>query len=335
MTAVPRRHALLVGGATLLLALTGCGGGSTPPAAPAPTSATGSAAGPSSSSPAAPVTPTTPSHTVVMPSGSPSQPPPAAAVQKVLVVVMENHSLTQMREGMPYTFKLAQRFGYADNYSAVAHPSLPNYLAIAGGQTYGVSDDASPSAHPLRGPSVFEQAVERGHTAGVFAEDMPTSCALEPSGDYAVKHNPWAYYVNQRRDCATFDRPYSTFGPAVEAGRLPDVGMLVPNLCHDAHDCDLSVADEWFHRAMQTVFAGPDWRSGHLAVVLTADEDDHSQDNKVLTVVIHPSQRHHVVSRPLSHYSLTRLYDDVLGAPYLGHAATAGSLSEAFGLRVG
>ena len=83
---------------------------------------------------------------------------------------------------------------------------------------------------------------------------------------------------------------------------------------------------------MQKVFAGPDWKSGHLAVVLTADEDDHTQGNKVLTVVIHPSQVHHVVGTRLTHYSLTRLYDEVAHLPYLANAATAPSMAEAFGL---
>jgi acid phosphatase len=290
-----RRPALLLGGAAVL-ALAGCGGGgSTPRSSPA----------------AAPV------------------------VRKVLVVIMENHSLSQMREGMPYTFSLAKRFGYAENYYAITHPSLPNYLAIAGGQTYGVDDDDPQSAHPLHGPSVFSQAIARHHTAALFAEDMPRPCALEPAGDYAVKHNPWAYFVEDRAACRTFDRPSAAFAPAVEAGRLPEVGMLIPNMCHNAHDCDLSVADDWFRRVMQTVFAGPDWQSGHLAVVLTADEDDHNEDHLVLTVVVHPSQDHHVVSRRLDHYSLTRLYDNLIGAPYLGNAARAASLSEAFGFRVG
>jgi hypothetical protein len=51
-------------------------------------------------------------------------------VTKLLVVVEENHSLSQMHVGMPYTYSLAQRFGYATNYHAITHPSLPNYLAI-------------------------------------------------------------------------------------------------------------------------------------------------------------------------------------------------------------
>jgi phosphatidylinositol-3-phosphatase len=74
------------------------------------------------------------------------------------------------------------------------------------------------------------------------------------------------------------------------------------------------------------------WQSGHLAVVITADEDDGSQGNKVLTVVMHPSQQSRVVRRRLTHYSLTRLYEDVLGARYLGRASGAPSMSRAFRL---
>ena len=111
--------------------------------------------------------------------------------------------------------------------------------------------------------------------------------------------------------------------------------MVVPDLCNDAHDCALSVADSWFQSRMQKILAGPDWASGHLAVVLTADEDDSSQGNRVLTVVIHPSQKANVVSTALTHYSLTRLYEDLTGAPYLFNAATAPSMSAAFGLPLG
>ncbi len=258
------------------------------------------------------------------PSGSPASPPPSAppaAVTKLLVVVEENHSLDQMRAEMPYTFDLARRFGYATQYYAVAHPSLPNYLAITGGDTYGVTDDEPPSVHPLDGTSVFQQALDAHRTAGLYAESMPGNCLPADQGDYAVKHNPWAYFVRERQGCRAFDRPFGALSGAIAAGDLPNAGMVIPNLCHDAHDCDLSVADGWLRDLMAKVFAGPDWRSGHLAVVITADEDDHNQDNRVLTVVVHPSQRHHVVDRRLDHYSLTRLYEDVLHAPQLRRAA--------------
>lgn len=272
---------------------------------------------------------TTPAASKARPSGVSA---PNEKVTKLLIVVEENSSLAQMRSGMPYTFSLAKRFGYATNYYALTHPSLPNYVGMASGQTYGIADDASPSAHQLPGRTVFGQALAQGRTAGVYAEAMTARCATDNEGDYAVKHNAWAYFPDERSSCLSHDVPVGDLWADVEKGRLPNVGLVVPDLCHDAHDCDLSVADRWMESLMGKVFAGPDWKSGRLAVVVTADEDDHSAGNKVLTVVVHPSQRHHVVTERLDHYSLTRLYEDVVHAPYLAHARTAASMSDAFGL---
>ncbi len=253
-------------------------------------------------------------------------------VTKLLVVVEENHSLDQMKVGMPYAFALARRYAYATDYHAVARPSLPNYLALAGGSTFGVTDDKLPAAHRLTGQSVFGQARRHGKTSATYAESMPVACAGYNTGRYAAKHNPWTYFVNERRACRAYDRGMPAFTAAARTGRLPRVGMVVPNRCNDGHDCSLAAADRWFRSLMARVFAGPDWRSGRLAVVLTGDEDNNSQGNKVLTVVIHPSQRHRVVTRRLTHYSLTRLYDEVAGLPHLRNAATAPSMARAFGL---
>ena len=163
---------------------------------------------------------------------------------------------------------------------------------------------------------------------------MPANCTLTPAAPYAVKHNPWAYFVHERKGCRRHDVPMRHFARDVDAGALPRVGMVIPDLDHDAHDGTLGTADRWFRSLMTKVFAGKDWKSGHLAVVLTADEDDTAHGNRVLTVVIHPSQHHHVVRARLNHYSLTRLYEDVAGLPHLHHARTARSMSKAFGLPV-
>lgn len=262
---------------------------------------------------------------------------PSNAVTKVLVFVMENHSLSEMRSQMPHAAGLADRFGYATHYSAIRHPSLPNYIAIASGQTHGIADDNDPSVNAVPGgASVFGQAIAVGKTAAVFAEGMPHNCDTTSGGNgYAVKHNPWPYFPAERSLCQKFDVPIVQLGGAISQGGLPTVGMVVPNLCDDAHDCSLRTADAWFAGWMTKIFAGPDWASGHLAVILTADENDNSPGNTVLTVVIHPSQTAHVVSSPLNHYSVTRLYEDVASVPYLSDAATAPSMSQAFGLPVG
>src|SRR3954447_4855293 len=119
-------------------------------------------------------------------------------VTKLLVFVEENHSLAQMRNGMPYAFGLAKTYGYATNYRALRHPSLPNYIAIAGGGMYGIHDDHGPAAHRLTGRSVFGQALRHHKTAATYAEGMPENCALANRGRYAVRHNPWTYFTRER-----------------------------------------------------------------------------------------------------------------------------------------
>jgi acid phosphatase len=185
---------------------------------------------------------------------------------------------------------------------------------------------------------VFGQAIAAGKTAVAYADGMPSNCDASSGGSsYAVKHNPWAYFTptNEHAGCSSFDVPESRLQADVTKGTLPNVGMVIPGLCNDAHDCSLGTADNWFKTRMQAIMAGPDWKSGHLAVVLTADEDDRASGNKVLTVVIHPSQHAHVVSTPLTHYSLTRLYEQVIGTTaYLNNAATAPDMAAAFGLPI-
>jgi hypothetical protein len=256
---------------------------------------------------------------------------------KVLIVIEENHSVAEMQTGMPYTFSLAQKYGYATNHAAVGHPSLPNYLAIAGGSTFGVADDQAPAAHPINAQTVFGQALAGGRAAKTYVESASTACDMNGTSLYAVRHNPWLYFTPtaERTGCTRYDVPFSSFSGDVAAGTLPNLGLVVPDLCNDAHDCPLSTADTWFQQRMQEVFNGPDWKAGRLVVILTADEAGAgAASNTVLTVVIHRSQRHKVVSTPLTHYSLTRLCDDIAHVPYLNNAASAPSLSAAFGLPI-
>jgi acid phosphatase len=260
-------------------------------------------------------------------------------VSKVLTIVEENHSLRQMQASMPFLSALATQYGYATSYTATSHPSLPNYLALSGGSTFDIRDDAAPAAHPISGPSVFGQALAAGKTAKVYAESMPTNCALTNTDGYAVRHTGWAYYIDERAACQTGQVPMgSTTAGAlaadITAANLPTIGWAIPDLNHDAHDGTLTEADNWLAARLPAILSGPDFRSGRLAVVITADEDDHHAANNVLTVVASPGLTGKVVTAALTHYSLTGLYDDAIGAPKLREAATAPSFAAAFGLTV-
>ena len=261
-------------------------------------------------------------------------------IDKVLTIVEENHSLQQMQTSMPFLWALATRYGYATDYTAVSHPSLPNYLALSGGSTFDIIDDAPPAAHPIPGPSVFGQALAAGKTAKVYAESMPTNCALTNSGSYAVRHTGWAYYIDERAACQAGQVPMGTpstgaLAGDVAASSLPNIGWAIPDLSHDAHDGTLTEADHWLAGWLPAILSGPDFRRGGLAVVITADEDDRHSGNNVLTVVAAPGLTGKVVTAALTHYSLTGLYDEVIGVPKLRDAATAPLFAAAFGLAVG
>jgi hypothetical protein len=341
-----------------LLVLSACGATSVPAPQPPTSESASQAAAVSSSSQvelSAPVVaptgsspaPAQPSQSATV-SSKPSASPKKGQVTKLLVIIEENHSLDQMTKQMPYLNGLAKQFAYADHYTAIRHPSLPNYLAITGGDTFGVTDDSKPSRHVISGRSVFGEALATDLTAKVYQESMLTNCALTGNADkgYAVKHNPWAYYVDERTACRTFDVPGSSFISDAQANRLPNAGLLVPNLCNDAHDeklggCDLGTADRYLSSALPVVLKSSDFTSGNLAVVITADEDDTSSRNTdgglVLTVVLQAGLdgSHLVVKTPLTHYSLSRLYSEVVGAAPLNRAAKAPDMAKAFNLKVG
>lgn len=306
------------------VAACGSGSSSTTTAAPSPSDVS-----------ATPTRGTHQTHAVrpARPSRDPSQ--AAAGPTKVLVFMVENHSLDEMLTQMPWTAALADRYGYATDYQAMTHPSLPNYLAIAGGSTFGVADDADPSSHPISGPSVFGRALGVGDTARVYAESMTGTCSTTPAGEYAVKHNPWAYFVDERAACDRYDVPLEQLASDARAGRLPGAGLVIADMCHIAHDCPLATADEWLRTQVAPVLAGPDFRQGRLVVVITADEDDRSDSNRVLTVVASTGMpEHEVVATPLTHLSLSRLYAEVVGFAPLREAVGAPSLARAFRLDV-
>jgi hypothetical protein len=319
--------------AALLATLAGCASAQSPAAGHTrngPSSHPGS--GPSSTSHAGAVDPTV-SRAAARHLADATHPRARPRVTKLLVFVVENQSLQQTRRQMPWLNHIATRYGYASRYEAVTHPSLPNYLAIAGGDMFGVTDDAPPSAHPIRKPSVFGRAVRAGRTATTYAEGMTSRCQQVNGGRYAVRHNPWTYFPSEHRLCRRHDVPLRKLRRDVDSGTLPRIGMVVPDVCHDAHDCSLARSDTWMKRKVGLVLDGPDFASGHLAVVVTADEDDGDHGNRVLTVVANPRLHHHVVRRGLTHYSLSRAYAEVAGVRPLAHAAHSRSLLQAFGLR--
>jgi acid phosphatase len=249
----------------------------------------------------------------------------------------ENHDTGQVFPGhMPYLWHLARQYGHATDWNAIAHPSLPNYLAIFSGSAFNDPQDCDPGGScTYPGPSVFGQALALGKTARTYEESMPQPCDQSSSGNYDVNHNPWAYIPSEAAACRANDVPTGTPSSGaltsdVRAGTLPSVGLITPNLEHDGHNGSLAQADAWLQQWMPELMSGPDWKNGRLAIVVVFDEGDSA--NQVPFVLIAHGVSGAVMRQPADHYVLTRLIDEVIGAQPLRNAASAPGVSRPLGL---
>jgi phospholipase C len=252
---------------------------------------------------------------------------------RVLVVVLENHSYSQVAEASPYLNQLARDCALASNYSAVSHPSLPNYLALTSGSTNGITSDCTDCTTSAR--SIFEQL---GGDWRSYLESMPAPGYGGPfAGDYAKKHNPAAYYsaiaAEYVRQAVPLGQPGSgALARDLRQNLLKQFSLIVPNLCHDEHDCTIDEGDRWLRTWIPAILGSSAYASGHTALFITYDEGT-GTDNRVYTVAVAPSIRPGTILRaPFDHYSLLKTVQELLGLPCLAHACDTTTASMLPGL---
>jgi len=269
------------------------------------------------------------------PTLQPTPPPPVPAFEHILWIVLENKDFTQVigNENMPHFNRLAAENTLLTNYYAVAHPSLPNYLALIGGDTFGVNRNCEDCF--LDAPSLPDLIEASGRQWKTYQESMPGPCFLGSRGEYAQKHNPFVYFdairFNAQR-CSSHVVPLDQLTEDLARQNLPDFAFITPNLCHSGHDCPLAEMDAWLGQLIDGLF-----QSGglgeHYLIVITFDEasgDDSSgccglppkAGGRIATLFISPQARPHFEdSIPYSHYSLLKTVSIAWGLPFLGHAA--------------
>jgi phosphatidylinositol-3-phosphatase len=239
---------------------------------------------------------------------------PPAVASHVFVIVMENKSPAEALTG-PFTASLAARYGVAENYRAITHPSVPNYLALTSGSTWGVTDD---SFHRLAKKDIGTQLTAAGIRWRAYMQGFqPGGCLTSPL-PYDPGHNPFAFYGG---GCPPNVVPMTQLSADL-AGATPSFVWLGPDQCNDQHSCSVSVGDGWLSQAVGEVIGSTAW-TNHGVLFVTWDEDDGSGDNHVLTLVIAPGQDHRVSQVAYNHYSLLASVEHLLGVGRLGQAASA------------
>ena len=258
----------------------------------------------------------------------------------VVVVVMENKSASSIignTSQASYINGLAAQYSYASNDFAISHPSLPNYLALTGASTFGITSDCSPAACPVNATNLMDRIESSGRSWKAYMESMPTSCATTDAYPYAVKHNPFVYYNDIRTNasrCQSHVVPFTQLGTDLRsASTTPSYSWITPNMCNDMHDCSIATGDAWLRTQIPAILSSPAFTTQNSVLLLTWDEDDSSGNNRVDLVVAGPNAvRGQVSAVSYNHYSILSTVESAWGVAALNaNDSSATTLASFFG----
>jgi phosphatidylinositol-3-phosphatase len=244
----------------------------------------------------------------------------------VVLIVFENQEVDDVlgSSDAPTFNRLGSQYATISNYTAVAHPSLPNYLALVSGSTQGIDSDCTDCI--VAGRSLADTLAASRKTWKTYAEGLPrTGFTGASSGRYAKKHNPFVYF---RRNVtpARLQRvvPLSRFLPDVRGRRLPTFSLVIPDLCHDMHDCSVSTGDTWLASFLKPLLRGSVLKRSAVFVVFDEGTSDVGGGGRIAALALGPLVRPHSKSTgATNHYGLLRTIESGLRLPLLGLSAGA------------
>ena len=269
---------------------------------------------------------------------SPAPPSSTTPFGHVFILVEENANYSDVigNSAMPYLNGLANQYGLATQYYADTHPSIGNYLMLTTGQILTNDDTQTPVSFPVSADNVVRELIASSMTWKQYAESIPSVGYVGvDSGEFATRHAPLPYMTDaqttaQRQNIV----PFTQLAADLANNTLPNYSFITPNVCDDAHDCSLTVADIWLHTNINPlIMSGPFQKDGLLIIVFDESGTDNTNGGgRVAAVIISPLAKAGYKSTIVyRHESVLRLMLEGLGVTRLpGATATAPKMWEFF-----
>ena len=269
------------------------------------------------------------------------------ALDHVFLVYMENHGVNDIigSPNAPYINSLVNAYGYAQNYYALTHPSMPNYWPILGGSDFGLNYNCASQC--------FDQP-------NLISENLGLTWAAYQDGGGGLTD------PTDRTPFLAFDNIYNQ-GPAYIDAHIKDINALatdvgpggtvaqfnwiagdeatnmegpinsLPGILNFAlsqlttHQYNIAAGDQFVQEQLSTIMNSDFWKdpgADSSAIILTFDEDYNNisfgignEGNHVVMVVIpNPAAiaggmrgGAFVASDYYNHYSLQRTIELALG----------------------
>jgi hypothetical protein len=239
----------------------------------------------------------------------------------VIVIVEENKSFEQLSDPAltPNFVRLAKTYGVANRFYGEVHPSEANYVALLGGDTFGIHDDdafychagmatdpncpfsgqAGYPDHTVHGPHLGDQLAAKGLTWKGYFEDLPAPGSLAvtaapagfPAGPkaavYASKHSGFVNFEDVQKDPRRADhlQGFDAFHADLAADRLPSFALLIPNQCNEMHGLHMpGVPEDCDQAHLPALIARGDAQLGKLVAEIQASRAWKAKGNFAIVV---------------------------------------------------
>jgi YVTN family beta-propeller protein len=257
--------------------------------------------------------------------------PPAAHVpgyQHVFLFYFENEdfgSVIGNTAQAPYLNSLVPRGSLLADSFAEEHPSDANYLALAGGSTFGV-----PLTNPLEiNPRYTIPARNIGDLIGAahqtwreYLQSANGPCDDTVHGYYWDDDLPMAYFADVRDRpafCSAHLVPLQALRTDLaSAATTPNFAWIGANDCADMEGCGIRAGDEFLAAEFGAIERSPAWRTQRSLAIITFDEDGYDHEHpaqRVATLILGSRgvRQGYVSHVRYTHYSLLRTIEAALG----------------------
>jgi hypothetical protein len=274
-----------------------------------------------------------------------------AHIKTVFIILMENKNWIQIAgsASAPYiNGTLLPMASHTELYfnPPATHPSLPNYLWLEAGTSFGIINDDPPSVnHQGTRRHLVTLLQAKGISWKSYQEDIGgKDCPLVATGLYAPKHNPFVYFddVTDKRNpssanCIAHVRPFGELAPDLANNTVAQYNFITPNLCNDMHDVcpplndDIRQGDTWLSQNLPAILNSAAYKAGG-AVFITWDEGAFS-DGPIGMIVLSPFAKGNGYRNFIryTHGSTLRSFQEIFGVgPFLRDAAIETDLSDLF-----
>jgi hypothetical protein len=250
-----------------------------------------------------------------------------SVIKKVFYLMEENRSSNQVygSSDAPYINNtLMTTYDYASDYTDVVHPSEPNYVWLEAGFDMGLTTDNDPTSSNSTNTTdhIVNYLGRVGKTWKSYQENLPGSCGIHSSGQYAAKHNPFVFfqdivgsYSSPSAFCLSHIVDLTALPTDIANNTLADFIEITPNLCNDGHDCANPTVEAFLQNSTtQAVFNYVLNASNHAILVIDWDEGE-GQGIHPMLLIAPPATLSgaHTITTQVDHSSFVRSMQRIFG----------------------